>query len=233
MTESFSSIFRKSYELFLKNIKAFSIVFSIFFIPMIALILLGGGTFALLRTADGSPSGLTVLVSGIVFIFIILFSLFYSIALIKTIHNAAQGQEVSGIEMYREAKGVLKPFAVVSIIVFVKVALWSLLLIIPGIIFSVLYSFAQLAVIIDGKRGNEALVFSKSVVKDNLKEFLLKMFALMGVVILIGIISSFMVLIPFVGIIINEAVKIALGIYAMIFSYYLYQDLKSKVGVEV
>ncbi|MDP8264471.1 MAG: hypothetical protein P9M12_03205 [Candidatus Aceula lacicola] len=232
MEENFSAIFKKSYDLFLKNIKVFSIVFFIFFVPMVVLILLGGGIFTFLKSADGGFFVISILVSGIAFIAITLFALLYSIALIKTIHNAAQGQAVSGMEMYKEARGVLKPFAVVSVIVFIKVLLWSLLLIIPGIIFSVLYSFSQLSVILDEKRGNEALVLSKSVIKANLKEFLLKMLALMGVALLISIISSFMVLIPYVGFIINEAVKIALGIYAMIFSYYLYQDLKSKAGAE-
>ncbi|MDD3374118.1 MAG: hypothetical protein PHY73_00110 [Candidatus Omnitrophica bacterium] len=241
MEENFGVIFKKSYDLLLKNIKAFSIVYAIFFVPTTVLVLLGVGSFKLLQTADAGPSGLSVLISAIIFILTILISLFYSIALIKTVHNVAQDQSVNAVEMYKQAKDIFSPFAIVSILVFVKVILWSLLLIVPGIIFSVLYGFSSYSVIIDDKRGNEALAFSKSVIKSNLKEFLLKMFALMGAMILaailISLVSAFFILIPFIGVavgtIASEVVKAALGIYALIFSYYLYQDLKNKTVAQI
>ena len=233
MEENFGDIFKKSYDLFLKNIKVFSIVFGIFFVPTLVLVFIGAGIMAFFKTADGILPSILILVSGISTVAIVLFSLFYSIALIKTTHKAAQGQPVDAVEMYKEAKDVFKPFAIVSILVFVKIILWSLLLIVPGIIFSVLYGFSSLSVIIDEKRGNGALVFSKTVIKSNLKEFLLKMLSLMGIMLLISFISSFLLLIPLIGVIFNEAVKAVLGIYALIFTYYLYQDLKNKTVAEV
>lgn len=57
------------------------------------------------------------------------------------------------------------PLFVVSILVFLFVFLWSLLLIIPGLIFAVYYSFAGWALIFEGHKGRKALQRSKELVK--------------------------------------------------------------------
>lgn len=57
------------------------------------------------------------------------------------------------------------PLFIVNILVFLFVFLWSLLLIIPGIIFGVYYSFAGWTLIFEGYQGRKALQRSKELVK--------------------------------------------------------------------
>lgn len=230
------SIFKKSFDLFSKNIKTFAVVVAIFFLVMVVLGVLFGVAFSMTQidmtmlAQSVNPLGLVGLFVFIVIAFLL--TLVYSITIIKTADALAHGQKVGAIEMYKEAKDSFKPFCIVSLLVFSKVILWSLLFIIPGIIFGVLYGFAQFCFLIDGKKGKEALVASKMIIKTNLKEFSLKMLGLLGVYVLIGMASGFLAMIPYAGNIILEVVKAALGVYAIIFSYYLYQDLKGKTVSE-
>jgi hypothetical protein len=59
------------------------------------------------------------------------------------------------------------PLLLVNILVFIFVLLWSLLLIIPGIIFGIYYSFAGWVVIFEERKGKDALNRSKELVKGN------------------------------------------------------------------
>ena len=71
----------------------------------------------------------------------------------------SQGEEVSIREAFRESFDKLWSFIWLEIIIFVKVLLWSLLLIVPGIIMAVRYSLASVAFFDDNKnlRGNDAI----------------------------------------------------------------------------
>ncbi len=53
----------------------------------------------------------------------------------------------------------------------VKVILWGLLLIIPGIFTFFLYSFSGPALVLDGKKGKEALLFSRQIIACNLNVY--------------------------------------------------------------
>ena len=53
----------------------------------------------------------------------------------------------------------------VSLLVGIKVFLWTLLLIVPGIIFSVYYSLSSWSLVVEGKKGNEALRRSKELIE--------------------------------------------------------------------
>jgi hypothetical protein len=59
------------------------------------------------------------------------------------------------------------PLLLVNVLVFVFVFLWTLLLIIPGIIFGVYYSFAGWVLVFEGYKGRNALKRSKELVKGN------------------------------------------------------------------
>jgi hypothetical protein len=71
----------------------------------------------------------------------------------------AHGDEVSIKVAFREAFDKLWSFIWLQIIIFVKVLLWSLLLVVPGIIMAIRYSLANVAFFDDTKnlRGNEAI----------------------------------------------------------------------------
>lgn len=68
-------------------------------------------------------------------------------------------------EIFKEARKYVWKFFVVGVIVFVVVLLWSLLLIIPGIIFSVYYTFSGWALICEGHENTNALKRSKELVR--------------------------------------------------------------------
>jgi len=76
-----------------------------------------------------------------------------------TAARMARGEEVAIREAFREAFDKLWSFIWLQIILFVKIALWSLLFIVPGIIMAVRYSLAGVAFFDDTKnlRGNAAV----------------------------------------------------------------------------
>lgn len=63
-----------------------------------------------------------------------------------------------------DAWRLMMPLVLVALLETLVVAGGLVLLVIPGLVFSVWYGFAQLAAIFDGKRGFEALTFSKRLV---------------------------------------------------------------------
>lgn len=71
----------------------------------------------------------------------------------------ARGEQVAIREAFRESFDKLWSFIWLQIIVFVKIVLWSLLFIIPGIIMAIRYSLANVAFFDDTKnlRGNDAV----------------------------------------------------------------------------
>ncbi len=68
-------------------------------------------------------------------------------------------------ESWEESKKMFWPFFGLSLLLVLLILLWSILLIIPGIIFAVFYSFAVLVFIFDGQKGMKAIKTSKELVK--------------------------------------------------------------------
>lgn len=65
----------------------------------------------------------------------------------------------------QEANKLLNPVAIVLLLQILAVAGGFILLIIPGIIFLIWYSFSQIAAVLEHKKGKEALSFSHNLVK--------------------------------------------------------------------
>ena len=68
-------------------------------------------------------------------------------------------------ETYEETKKLFWPYIGLSLLTGLLILLWSLLLIIPGIIFSFIYSFAIYAFFFEDKRGMSAISRSKEIIK--------------------------------------------------------------------
>ncbi len=110
-------------------------------------------------------------------IVISLLLIWVSIALMRTLANMAAGSEVKPIKTeLRESTSLFLPFIFVSILSGLAIAGGFILLIIPGIIFSVWFAFATYALTIDGKHGVEALRMSKNLVKGRWWEVLARLF---------------------------------------------------------
>ena len=98
---------------------------------------------------------------------IILFAFLYFIAEIQYLRCALLHQTLGVWQAWRQAFGIFGDYLNVKILFLIKVFLWSLVLIVPGIIFAVLYSFHSMALLMDGKKGMEALKFSKDLIKPH------------------------------------------------------------------
>lgn len=112
----------------------------------------------------GTIIGIGVLAASAVFLFIII-SLWLYGALEYTGARLAAGERVGLKEALKEAGKVLASYVWLYVIIVVKVLLWSLLFIIPGIIMAVRYALAGTAFFAEGKRGNAAVKRSLELTK--------------------------------------------------------------------
>jgi len=181
---------------------------------------------------------------GLSLMAMILFFLLYVAAIFKTVALMDQGKAPKLFESCKEAARDIKPFCAVCILYVLLVSLWTLVIVIPGIIFGVLYSLAPMAMLIDQKRGFEALIFSKRIVKQTCVKYLdylllttLLLFAFfVPIVIFMDMLINFMLSRGmYSGAIIVDYSEILVLLfvvnYFMMFCYFLYQEMKIRGGV--
>lgn len=96
--------------------------------------------------------------------------------------------DAEGVKKY--SAGLLQPTARVLLLHIVCVLVAFVCLIVPGIIALVFYAFAQTACVLDGKRGMEALKFSRSLCSGR---FFPVLYRLIGGPVIIGFIYSIIV----------------------------------------
>lgn len=99
---------------------------------------------------------------AISFLLIFYFLLRSEIAIFLFIKNDFKGEVKT---LFKETRSLFWPYFWLGLLTFVLIVLWTLLLIIPGLIFSAYYVFAVYAFISEGKRGWSAISRSKSLVK--------------------------------------------------------------------
>ncbi len=105
-----------------------------------------------------------VIAASAVFLIIVVMLWLYG-ALEYTGARLAKGEKVELKTALKETGKELASYIWLYIIVFVKIVLWTLLFIIPGIIMAVRYSLAGTAFFAEGKRGNEAVKRSLELTK--------------------------------------------------------------------
>lgn len=142
-------------------------------------------------------------------------------------------------ETYQNTKDLFWPYIGLSLLTALLVLCWSLLLIIPGIIFSVFYSLAIYVLFFEGKQGMAALRRSRALVKGYFWPVLGRFCVLMVIVwlfmiLLIAPIANAPETSAWVQIW-NGVVQIIswlLGPIVMLFSYNIYTDLVKIKDVE-
>ncbi len=112
-------------------------------------------------------SGIFVRLLQIILVFSAILMMIYfflrtTIGLVLFIKNDYQGKSK---EIFIESKTYFWAYLGVSLLTAILVLLWALLLIIPGIIFSIFYAFAAYVFFFEGKKGMDALRRSKDLVK--------------------------------------------------------------------
>lgn len=160
-------------------------------------------------------------------------AIYYAIrAYIGSFLLVKKGYEGREKDVFKETKNYFWPYLWLTILTTVFILLWSLLLIIPGIIASIFYSFAIYALFFDDKRGMKAIKRSVQLVKGY-------WWAIFGRLLVLGIlvwIFSVIISLPVyfsqpdswfytVWNAIVQVISIIIGPISLLFCYRIYQDL--------
>ncbi|MDA3802623.1 MAG: hypothetical protein PF488_01855 [Patescibacteria group bacterium] len=163
---SATKVFKESVSEWWKNIKGFLVIYGWSILYSLAFVV-GALIIGLLLQLTGDNlivkiiTMLLVMVAGIASIYFLIKA---SVAFILYIKNNYKDDPKN--LFLKESDKYFLPYLGVSVLTFILVLLWSLLLIIPGIIFSIFYTFATYIVICEDKKGMKAIKRSKELVKS-------------------------------------------------------------------
>jgi len=198
----------------------------------------------LIRKVFGAvPLWVAVITEYLTYIGAITYILHFIATMVKAIINADNGGQPKLIESFRRADRICAAYIWVKILFVFKVICWSILFVIPGIVAGILYNFAGMALLVDGKRGQEALQHSKEIIKQNFFDYLFSTVMMLTVLMLIcaafillfdNLILIFVLQKIYFSAMLIDLLEISIillsGIYFLIFYYYLYKDLQKKTG---
>lgn len=163
MLKTAPEIVSESFQLYKKNWHNFLPYMLVIFLPTLVLSVIG--TISLYLSAYIPASNLiTNIIIIIIYAASLVLTIWATIALIRALSAGLSEQPLDWKENFKASDHLILPLIIVSIITGLIVLGGSLLFVIPGIIFSIWYSFASFPVIFDGVKGMEALRTSKSLV---------------------------------------------------------------------
>jgi len=161
--------------------------------------------------------------------FIIYFTVRAYIGIFLVVKHDYQGHEK---DIFKETKKWFWPYLGLTLLTSVFVLLWTCLLIIPGIIFSIFYSLAAYVLFFEDKRGMAAIRRSVQLIKKY-------WWAVFGRFLLLGLVMwvfTVLLSIPLVMTVENsfffhfwnvvvQVINMLIGPIALLFSYQIYQEL--------
>jgi hypothetical protein len=244
--KSLGALLKDTLSLIKEHLASLAGLVAVVYIPLCCLFLLFfGSAFIFKDKIDMLSANKSILA---IILFIIFFAILvtitflammiFSIAVIKKIKACDEKKNFSLKEAYQVSGPLLGPFCIVILWVLVKVSLWSLLLIVPGVIFALFYSFAQIAFILDGKQGLSALEASRTIIQPFFWEFAGKSFVAGLIFFATSAVFKGMIHYcfplsagwhPAVASILENLANGFLGIFPITFGYFLYKDLKERV----
>lgn len=231
----FGQLFKASWELYKKKIGTLAVLFTIPFIVSVLMAIvtnrqISSSTNASVYSAFNpfvtAATGGTVLAFALV---ILVISLWIQVASVNAIASSDQKPSIS--ELLSKSWPMILPYLLAAILTGLAVFGGIILLIVPGIIFAVWFSFVTFTVVLDGKRGTEALKASKALVSGRFgavfSRYILLGLSFIGIAIVASIV---MALLPTA---LRQIVNSALSSFVfsplgLIFTYLLYGELKSK-----
>ncbi len=147
---------RESWSLYTKNFALFAKVVTWLLVPTVILSIL-----------PVLPLGLAVLVPLNLFFSLASFfiGLFVAVALVAVITVLLKKETVNLTSIYNFSYSKILSYLWISILTILAVLGGTILFIIPGIIFSVWFSFAAYVLVVEGKTGVQSLAASKELVK--------------------------------------------------------------------
>ncbi|MFA5128207.1 MAG: hypothetical protein WC457_04395 [Patescibacteria group bacterium] len=172
-------IINKSWGYYAKNFKKLVPMMCLLFIPNFVLGLVG--IFSLYMD-QYAATGVYMLINNLVvlavFVGSLVFTLWASMALAKNLGLIVHEKPLAALkEAFSDTSHLIWPAIYTAVLVCLAVLGGTLLLIIPGIIFSIWFCFSYLAVIFDEKRGVAALTESKKMVSGRWWKILWRMLA--------------------------------------------------------
>lgn len=161
---SASEIVKESWELYKKSWKKIWVYLVLLLIPTLALSALSTISLYLSVYIPSSTLASSVIILLVIAASIV-FTLWASIALARTMGAIYKNEQASDWRLaFSNSSHLILPVIWTSILVALIVLGGTILLIIPGIIFSIWYSFTFYTVIFEDKRGFNALSSSKALV---------------------------------------------------------------------
>jgi len=242
--EKLKDLLRNAFILMKRQWFHFAVITLIFYVPMDILDNYFWSETELGNLSIAQPSSIaTSIIDGVIIFLVCMFFFLYLIAVMKMIHAADQGRKAGALAAYGQAIAIFHRYLWVKIIYAFNTLCWSVLLVIPGIIYGVFTSFSGLALLIDHKQGAEALTFSRSIIKPKWARYCTTILYLLIILIaycvlfissLDGIIYLFRVKGNWIAARAIDYVEIAIvamaGFYFLISYYYLYKDLKQEAA---
>lgn len=199
-------------------------------IPLAVVLLLA----VLIASLDESRLTMYFLVANVIlliaaFLFIFYFMTRAQIATFLYIKKDYQGKPK---ELFKDSKDLFWPYLGVSILTAVLILLWSLLLIIPGIIFAVFYSLSIYVFFSENKKGMDAIKRSKQLVSG----YFWPVLGRIAFFFLLAMVFSFIISIPAIplnsestafavwdGVV--QIISLLIAPIYLIFFYIVYKDL--------
>ena len=166
--KSFKSIFRDAGSFYIKYFSRFLCLTFAFLLPFLIVDRFFFNNASLKSQLIRYSSSFYKLFYGFVDIISVLYFLLYLVAAIKMVQALDENKYSNIQSVLRSANQSFLGYVHIKILTILKVLLWSLVFVVPGVIFGVFYSMSSLAFLVDGKKGAEALQFSRSIVRPSL-----------------------------------------------------------------
>lgn len=158
---------------------------------------------------------------------------FFTLALAEYVSKKVEGKSVTWQEAFTVAKNLLLDGVLTNLLMTVLLIGLFILLIVPGVIFSIYWSFALIAVALKGKKNMDALAYSKDIVTGRWW-MTLGYFILLGLIVAIvsgvatfvvgfvlGVIFS-IIPIPYITSLVLMLVSYFAQMFALIYSIFLF-----------
>ena len=179
---STGQILDKTFRLYKSNFVRFLAVVAVIQVPLglIAMLLQ-----SVMLQSPGESAAVFALIGGLVLVFFAVVGRnLCNGALMKSVSESYLGKEATVSEAYRFVLPKLGTLIWASILVALIVAAGFILLIVPGVIFSLIYAITIPAIVLEGVKARQGMGRSRSLVKGNLG----KVFAILFVVTVLGLI---------------------------------------------
>jgi hypothetical protein len=182
----------RSYRLKLKNLLGITIIPALASIAFLIIAIIFGGLLAAIAAITNGAYAPIAIVLGVIFgIFAIIALLYLAFwGQIALLYNVGSDETVGAIESYKRTRGKIWDYAWIAFLVGVSTLCGYVLFIVPGIIFSIFFSFAAFAFLFENEKGMNALLKSREYVRGKWWGVLFRLWAMAGLFVLLSWVFS-------------------------------------------